>query len=228
MDKKKLKAKVKEINDILECIFGIPERMDGEKPLDTLIHTILSQNTNDVNSGKAYNNLIEKYPTWEDVLFADSSEIAETIRIGGLAGQKSVTIKEVLKWLKDNYDQLNLDFICNMDTADSIRLLTSLKGVGLKTANVLLCFACGKEAFPVDTHIFRVGKRLALVPEKASPDMAHEIMGQIFPEGKAYSLHVNIINFGRTICHARKPKCRECPLINYCVAWQDFMPFIKH
>ncbi|HGE71498.1 TPA: endonuclease III [Candidatus Poribacteria bacterium] len=216
-------AKLKEINDILEDVFGIPERSQDEEPLGTLIHTILSQNTNDTNSERAFNNLIEKYPTWEDVLSADVKELAETIRIGGLAGQKSVRIKQVLKWLKDNYGKLNLDFICDMDTTDAIQLLTSLKGIGLKTANVLLCFACGKETFPVDTHILRISKRLALVPEKASSEMAHEIMGQIYPKGKAYSLHVNMINFGRTICHARKPKCRECPLINYCIAWQEFM-----
>jgi len=223
MDKKELMAKLKEINDILEDVFGIPERSQDEEPLGTLIHTILSQNTNDTNSERAFNNLIEKYPTWEDVLSADVKELAETIRIGGLAGQKSVRIKQVLKWLKDNYGKLNLDFICDMDTTDAIQLLTSLKGIGLKTANVLLCFACGKETFPVDTHILRISKRLALVPEKASSEMAHEIMGQIYPKGKAYSLHVNMINFGRTICHARKPKCRECPLINYCIAWQEFM-----
>jgi len=223
MDKEKLMAKLKEINDILEDVFGIPERSQDEEPLGTLIHTILSQNTNDTNSERAFNNLIEKYPTWEDVLSADVKELAETIRIGGLAGQKSVRIKQVLKWLKDNYGKLNLDFILEMDTTDAIQLLTSLKGIGLKTANVLLCFACGKETFPVDTHILRISKRLALVPEKASSEMAHEIMGQIYPKGKAYSLHVNMINFGRTICHARKPKCRECPLINYCIAWQEFM-----
>ena len=223
MDKEKLMAKLKEINDILEDIFGIPERSQDEEPLGTLIHTILSQNTNDTNSERAFNNLIEKYPTWEDVLSADVKELAETIRIGGLARQKSVRIKQVLKWLKDNYGKLNLDFICDMDTTDAIQLLTSLKGIGLKTANVLLCFACGKETFPVDTHILRISKRLALVPEKASSEMAHEIMGQIYPKGKAYSLHVNMINFGRTICHARKPKCRECPLINYCIAWQEFI-----
>lgn len=220
MDKEKLKAKVKEINEILENVFGIPERSDDEEPLGTLIHTILSQNTNDINSERAYNNLIERYPTWDDVLSADPKEIAETIRIGGLAEQKSIRIKEFLKWLKDNYGQLNLDFICKMDTDDAIRLLISLKGIGLKTANVLLCFACGKETFPVDTHILRISKRLAIVPQNASSEKAHEIMGQIFPKGKAYSLHVNLINFGRTICLSRKPKCRICPIINYCEFWK--------
>jgi len=223
MDIQKLKAKVKEINVILEREFGIPEREGNESPLDTLIHTILSQNTNDTNSGRAYDNLIARFPLWEDVLSADVEEIARVIRVGGLAGQKSIRIKEFLNWVKTTYGELNLDFICDMDTAEAIQLLTKLKGIGLKTANVMLCFACGKEVFPVDTHISRISKRLALVPSNASPDKAHEIMGQLFPEGKAYPLHVNMIHFGRTICHAQKPGCKECPLIKYCVVWREFI-----
>jgi len=223
MNMQELKTKAKEINDILEKEFGIPEREKNEDPLNTLIHTILSQNTNDANSGKAYDNLITNFPKWEDVLSADAEEIAKVIRIGGLAKQKSIRIKEVLNWVKNTYGKLNLDFICDMDTSKSIPLLTNLKGIGLKTANVMLCFACGKEVFPVDTHIFRISKRLALVPFNASPDKAHEIMGQLFPEGKAYPLHVNMIHFGRIICHAQKPRCRECPLIDYCVVWRDFI-----
>jgi endonuclease-3 len=223
MDIQKLKAKVKEINSILERQFGIPEREGNESPLDTLIHTILSQNTNDTNSGRAYDNLIARFPLWEDVLSADVEEIARVIRVGGLAGQKSIRIKEFLNWAKTTYGELNLDFICDMDTAEAIQLLTKLKGIGLKTANVMLCFACGKEVFPVDTHIFRISKRLALVPSNASPDKAHEIMGQLFPEGKAYPLHVNMIHFGRAICHAQKPVCKECPLIKYCVVWHEFI-----
>jgi len=218
-----LKTKLKKINDILEREFGIPEREGNEDPLDSLIHTILSQNTNDTNSGKAYDNLTTNFRTWEDILLADVDEIAKVIRVGGLARQKSIRIKEVLSWVKNTYGKLNLDFICDMDTSEAIKLLTNLKGVGLKTANVMLCFACGKEVFPVDTHIFRTSKRLGLVPSNASPDKAHEIMGQLFPEGKAYPLHVNMITFGRTICHAQKPKCRECPLIDYCVVWRDFI-----
>jgi len=223
MDIQKLKAKVKEINGILERQFGVPEREGNESPLDTLIHTILSQNTNDTNSGRAYDNLIARFPLWEDVLSADVEEIARVIRVGGLAGQKSIRIKEFLNWVKTTYGELNLDFICDMDTAEAIQLLTKLKGIGLKTANVMLCFACGKEVFPVDTHIFRISKRLALVPSNASPDKAHKIMGQLFPEGKAYPLHVNMIHFGRIICHAQKPGCKECSLIEYCVVWHEFI-----
>jgi len=218
-----LKAKLKEINDILEGVFGTLKQDYNENPLDILIQTILSQNTSDVNSHRAYNKLIEKFPSWKAVLNADIDDIAESIRIGGLAKQKSMRIKELLKWIKDNYGELNIDFVCNMDTNDAIRLFTGLKGIGLKTINVMLCFACGKEVFPVDTHIFRVSKRLGLIPAKASPNKAHEIMGQLFPHGKAFSLHVNMISFGRTYCHAQRPRCMECPLINYCIVWQDLI-----
>lgn len=223
MNINELKLKVSEINDILENEFGIPERTDDEKPLDTLIHTILSQNTSDVNSGRAYDNLIRHFPSWEKVLEADIDEIAEFIRVGGLAKQKSIRIKELLQWVKANYGHLNIDFVCDMDTKEAIELFTKLKGIGLKTINVMLCFACGKEAFPVDTHIFRISKRLSLIPSNASPDKAHEIMGQLFPDGKAFPLHVNMINFGRTICHAQKPKCSICPLIDYCSVWTEFI-----
>ena len=223
MNISKLKAKVQKINDILEDQFGIPERQNDETPLDSLIHTILSQNTNDLNSGRAYENLKERFPLWENVLEADSDEIAEVIRIGGLANQKSKRIKGLLEWVKENYGELDIGFVCEMKPKDAIELFTQLKGIGLKTINVMLNFACAKEVFPVDTHIFRVSKRLALIPTKASPEKAHEIMGKLFPKDKAFPLHVNMITFGRNICHAQKPKCKECPLIEYCVVWQDFV-----
>ncbi len=223
MNEAELKAKIQKINDILEEEFGIPEREDNEDPLDVLIHTILSQNTNDINSGRAYDKLRERFPTWEDVLNADINELAEVIRIGGLARQKSIRIKELLRWIKDTYGKLNIDFVCDMEPSDVIEIFTKLNGIGLKTINVMLCFACGKDVFPVDTHIFRVSKRLALIPDNATPEKAHYIIGKIFPEGKAYSLHVNMITFGREICHAQRPECRNCPLIEYCVAWQKFI-----
>jgi len=223
MDIDKLRIKTQRINDILEDEFGIPERTDDEKPLDTLIHTILSQNTNDVNSGKAYDRLIERYASWDEVLNADVDDIADTIKIGGLAKQKSIRIKHLLGWIKENYGQLNIDFICDMDTRDAIELFTKLNGIGLKTISVTLCFACKKEVFPVDTHIFRVSKRLDLIPSSSTPDKAHEIMGKLCPLGKAFSLHVNMITFGRNICHAQNPECKICPLIDYCIVWQDFI-----
>ena len=223
MDLKKLKKKVSEINDILEKDLGIPERWHDRSTLDSLIRTILSQNTTDTNSDRAFSNLKERFPEWENVLDADTEEIADLIRVGGLANQKAARIKNVLAWIKENYGELNIDFICDMETEEVIETFLRLKGIGLKTINVVLSFACGKDVFPVDTHILRITKRLDIVPKNVSADDAHEIMGKLFPKGKAYSLHVNLIRFGRTICHARKPECRVCPLIDYCIAWQEFI-----
>ena len=219
----KLREKVKAIDGILERELGIPERRSGRDPLSSLILTILSQNTNDNNSGRAYANLRELFPSWEEVLEADAEDIADVIRVGGLANQKSVSIKGVLEWLENTRGELNLDFICGMEPEEAVEALLELKGVGLKTINVMLCFACGKDVFPVDTHILRITKRLGLVPVKATADKAHEIMGQLFPENKAFSLHVNMIEFGRAICHARKPECEGCPLIEHCIAYHEFL-----
>jgi endonuclease-3 len=223
MKPEKLRKKVEEINDILEDIFGIPEQRKDVNPLDSLIETILSQNTNDVNRNKAYSTLRERFPSWDDLLEADVKDIADAIRVGGLANKKSIRIKEALLWIKNNYGELNIDFICDMEPEDAIETFTKLKGVGLKTMKVVLAFACGKDVFPVDTHILRISKRLDLVADNASADKAHEVMGQLFPEGKAYSLHINMIRFGRNICHARKPECKSCPLIDYCIAWSAFI-----
>ena len=223
MNIRNLKKKVKEIDDILEKEFGVPERWKSRSPLDSLINTILSQNTNDANRDRAYTNLKERFPTWENVLAADAEDIADAIRVGGLANQKSIRIKNVLVWIKETYGELNIDFVCDMEPAEAIETFTKLKGIGLKTMNVMLCFACGKDVFPVDTHILRITKRLDLVPSNASADKAHEIMAQLFPKGKAFSLHINLIRFGRAICHARNPECKGCPLMEYCIAWPEFL-----
>jgi len=223
MNTQALKKRVKEVDDILEREFGVPESARDRKPLDTLVRTILSQNTNDTNSGRAYSNLRERFPSWEDVLAADAEEIADAIRVGGLSRQKSVRIKSALAWIKDTYGELNIDFVCDMEPAEVIETFSRLKGIGLKTINVMLAFACGKDVFPVDTHILRISKRLDLVPPNASADKAHEIMGQLFPKGKAFSLHINMIRFGRTICHAQRPECRGCPLIEHCIAWPELL-----
>jgi endonuclease-3 len=201
----------------------VPKWPGDRKPLDTLVNTILSQNTNDTNRDRAYSNLRERFPSWEDVLVADPQDIADAIRVGGLANQKSVRIKNALVWIKDTYGELNIDFVCDMEPAEVIETFSKLKGVGLKTINVLLMFACGKDVFPVDTHILRISKRLDLVPANASADKAHEIMGQLFPKGKAFSLHINMIRFGRAVCHAQRPECRGCPLIEHCIAWPEFL-----
>jgi endonuclease-3 len=177
----------------------------------------LSQNTNDANSGEAYRRLTEHYPTWTAAMEADSRELADVIRVGGLANQKAVRIQALLRWIQERYGRLNLDVLCEMEPEEAIRTFCALKGVGIKTISVVLAFACGRDVFPVDTHIHRISRRLGLAPEHATPERVHEIMQPLVPPGKAYAFHINLLIFGRTICHARRPACERCPLVEDCV-----------
>jgi len=211
-----LKQKAQKISDILEKTFGTPVRKKVN-PLDCLIKTILSQNTNDMNSDRAFDNLKRRFPTWEGVLKADVGEIEEAIRTGGLSKQKSANIKNLLAWLKSECGELSINFISDMDTNEAVKLLCKNRGIGIKTAYVTLAFALGREVFPVDTHILRISKRLGFIQEKTTLDKAHELMAPLIPEGKAFSFHLNLITFGRKICHARKPKCNECPITEHCL-----------
>ena len=211
-----LKQKAQQVSAILEDTFGIPTHREVN-PLDCLIETILSQNTNDVNRDRAFDNLKARFPTWKDAVKADVEEIEAAIRVGGLSKQKSGNIKNLLVWLQSERGELSIDFIEDMDNDDAVKILCQHRGIGVKTAYVTLAFAFGREVFPVDTHILRISKRLGFIPEKTTLDKAHELMAPLIPEGKAFSFHLNLITFGRQICQARKPKCHECPIVEYCL-----------
>ena len=212
----RLRRKTKRIDQLLRAHFGTPARQERRDPLSVLIQTILSQNTTDVNSGRAFASLRSRFPDWSDVLRARTSTIAQAIRSGGLAGQKSTRIKQILTWLHETRGPLSLDFICRMSTPEAMAQLTSLPGVGPKTASVLLLFACGKPVFPVDTHIHRVAIRLGLIPPQATAAKAHHLLGEIVPKGAEFPLHMNLIRHGRTVCRPRKPFCSKCPLNRMC------------
>jgi len=215
-----LKQKVEKVSDTLENIFSVPNRGEVE-PLDCLIRTILSQNTNDVNRDRAYDNLRECFPTWEDVLSADVSEIEEKIRVGGLSNQKSERIKNFLNQLQLEKGTLSLDFINELETNAAVEFLCQYKGIGVKTAYVTLAFAFGRDVFPVDTHVLRISKRLGFIPDNCTAEKAHELMAPLVPQGKAFSFHMNLIRFGRQICHARNPKCGECTVTDYCLYFKQ-------
>lgn len=215
-----LEQKTELISNALEKLYGVPEPDTEENVLDCLILTILSQNTNDVNRDRGFAVLKERLPTWADVLGADVEEIGDAIKIAGLSGQKSQTIKNFLTWLKAEYDELDLEFICEMETKDAIQLLSQHKGIGIKTVSVTLAFACGRDVFPVDTHVLRISKRLGFVSSNCTAEKAHELMPQIIPKGKAYPFHMNLIAFGRQICDARKPKCDQCPITAHCLYYR--------
>ena len=216
-----LQQKAEIISDTLEGLFGVPTRDGAGDVLESLILTILSQNTTDVSRDKGYAVLKERFPTWEDVLHADVKAIEAAIRIVGLGEQKSNTIKNFLTWLQAEHGELSLEFMHNMETEEALEFLCQHKGIGIKTASVTLSFACGREVFPVDTHILRISKRLGLIPPNCSAEKAHQLLPPIVPEGKAYPFHINLIYFGRQICDARKPLCERCPLTQHCLYYKD-------
>lgn len=215
------KGKTGHISRALEGRFGKPAWQGPRDPLDSLIKTILSQNTNDRNRDRAYESLRERYPTWEKVLRAKTEEIAEAIKVGGLANQKSARIKAILAWLKKEYGRLALDPICSMDFDQALATYGHLKGIGVKTLAVVLMFACGQDVFPVDTHVHRICGRLGLVPAKATADKTFYMMRDQIPRGKAYFLHMNMLALGRQICHPGNPRCDACPVFKYCQFGQE-------
>ena len=212
-----LKAAVRKITRLLEKQYGIPRREFAGDLLDTLIETILSQNTNDRNRDKAFQRLKTRFPYWEDVLGAKTKSIVSAIRPGGLAEQKARRVLEILRWIKGREGRLDLSFLKKMDSEEIKNMIGALKGIGPKTLHCLLLFGLGREAFPVDTHILRVGKRLGFIPEWMDAEKAHPWMVPLIPKGKSLSLHLNLIRFGRSVCKAQNPQCDTCFLRNECL-----------
>ena len=200
----------------LEAALGEPRWQAGEDPLAALILTVLSQSTNDRNRDIAFERLRAAFPDWESVSRAPSTAIAEAIRPAGLANQKSVRIRDILQWVKENYGGFDLRPLCGQDPGEVSATFMQLKGIGIKTISVVLMVACGADVFPVDTHVHRICQRLGLVPQGVSAEKTHELMQPLVPPGKSYSLHMNLLRLGRTICQARKPRCAECPVALWC------------
>ncbi len=211
---------INEIIERLETAFGQPNWQGRGKPLGSLILTMLSQSTNDNNRDLAYKRLKERFPDWHAVMNAPASDIADAIRPAGLGNQKSVRIKNVLRWVFDTYGTFDLEFLCDADPQETIDTFLQLKGVGIKTISVVLMFTCGVDIFPVDTHVHRICKRLGLVPLNSSAEKTHYAMQPQVPEGKSYSLHMNFLRLGRTLCKAQTPKCPQCPLNDICPSAQ--------
>lgn len=201
---------------LLEKQYGIPRRKSPGDPLDILVETILSQNTNDQNRDKAYRRLKARFPRWEDVLEAKTRSIVSAIRPGGLAEQKARRIHEILRWIKKRERRISLAFLKKMRFEEIKKTIGPLKGIGPKTLHCLLLFGLGREAFPVDTHILRVGKRLGFIPERMGAEKAHPWIAPLLPKEKSLSLHLNLIRFGRSVCKARKPRCDICFLKDEC------------
>jgi endonuclease-3 len=193
-----------------------PSRKVRRDPLDELILTILSQSTSDANCYRGWEALRVRYADWEEVLAASDGQVQETIRPAGLSKQKSATILSVLTRLVDEHGSPTLDHLEALDDAEALEYLTSFKGVGVKTAACVLCFALGRDVIPVDTHVHRIALRLGLVPESANAVRTHEILNEVVAPELRYELHVLLIGHGRTVCPARKPQCGGCVLADLC------------
>ncbi len=205
------------IISLLEEEYGLPRwAHEKHRPLDTLVGTILSQNTSDRNSIPAFANLKRKFGSWEKVAKADERSIASAIRSGGLANIKARRIKGVLSQIRQRTGSLSLNFLAKMPKAEARKWLMGLGGVGPKTAAVTLIFGFGMPVLPVDRHVLRVATRLGLLQKGTSSTKAHEILDQIVPDNKKISFHINLIQHGRKVCVARRPKCSQCVLRQMC------------
>jgi endonuclease-3 len=204
------------VHKTLLGFFGEPVWRNPLPPVDELVSTILSQNTNDINRDRAFNTLHARFPSWEAVRDAPGASVVECIRVAGLANQKGPRIQQVLSQITSERGALDLSFLQDWPLEAARAWLTKFNGVGPKTAAIVLCFSLGRPAFPVDTHVYRVTGRIGLRPEKISVTDAHPYLEGIFPPETYYAAHLNFIRLGREICHARKPLCTACPVRIQC------------
>jgi endonuclease III len=184
--------------------------------IDEIIATVLSQHTSDINSERAFAQLKDVFPRWEQVAAAPVGQVADAIRCGGIADQKARRIQQILAAIEDREGRINLDRLDDLDDAAVAAYLESLPGVGPKTAACVLTFALGRAAFPVDTHVHRVAIRLGWIPARATADQAHRILGPRVPPDIRYDLHLALITHGRQVCRAQRPRCGECVLRDLC------------
>jgi endonuclease-3 len=200
----------------LNDCYGTPEWVPGEDPVDALVGTILSQSTADTNTARAFARLKARYPDWESVIDAPVADLVETIRVAGLANQKAPRIQDALRTIRQERGSISLDFLAGMPPREAEAWLTRIHGVGRKTAGIVLLFSLGMPAFPVDTHVHRVSGRLGLIPPRANPDRAMDILEALGAPETYYPFHINLIRHGRAVCKAPRPLCERCPVQDLC------------
>jgi endonuclease-3 len=204
------------IHDRLATRFGPLEPPRAVDPLDELVLTVLSQHTSDLNAERAFADLRSTFATWDDVVATPADRVADAIRSGGLANTKAPRIQAILREVHEREGGYDLTRLRGLSDADARAYLTSLPGIGPKTAAVVLSFALGRDAIPVDTHVHRTTRRLGMVPPKSSAERADRLLHDLVPDGLRTPLHVGLIRLGREICKAPTPLCRQCPLLDLC------------
>ena len=217
-----LRQQALEVHQRLLNYYGIPTWQPGLSPISELISTILSQNTNDLNRDRAFRRLQATFPTWEKVRDAELEKVVDAIRSAGLGNQKGQHIQAVLREITAQRGHLELDFLKAIPRTEALAWLQQFKGVGPKTAAIVLQFSLGIPAMPVDTHIYRITGRIGLRPERMSVEQTHTQLESLLPPETYPAAHLNLIRLGREICHPRQPDCPACPLNDLCeyALWQ--------
>jgi endonuclease III len=210
--------KIKKLRQRLMEAFEMPQWRTPLPPVDELVSTILSQNTNDVNRDAAFEQLKASFSDWKSVMTAETKSVVEAVRTAGLANQKAPRIQQALRAISEfTGGDISLDFLATLPRDAARDWLMDLKGVGPKTAAIVLLFSMGIPAFPVDTHIYRVTGRIGIRPEGLSVEKTHLYLEERIPEDAFYDLHLNFIRLGREICGARKWRCYSCPVEDLCL-----------
>ncbi len=216
-----VQAKLMEVHRRLAEAYGLPQPTHDKDAVSELVNTILSQNTNDHNRDLAFEQLRNRFPTWEAVRDAPAEKIIEAIRPAGLAPSKGPRIQEALQQITAEQGRITLEFLRALPLEEAREWLLQLQGVGPKTAAIVLLFALERPAFPVDTHVHRVSRRLGLIPPGTSREKAHLLLEAAVPEELYYPFHIELIRHGRSICTARNPDHEACILQDLCRYYQE-------
>lgn len=209
------------IDQRLVDTYGTPDLGNKDDPLDELIFIILSQMTTHQSFNRVYDRLKACCESWEDVLTMPLRRLKATIKDAGLSNQKAPRIKAILKRIKADFGRLTLQVLFNLENEDAERYLTGLPGVGIKTAKCVLMYSLSRDVLPVDTHVWRVARRLGLVSEEVPYSKVHPTLEAVVPPERRYSFHVNAVLLGQQVCTAVDPNCPECPLQRMCPANRD-------
>ena len=216
------KLKVKAVSDLLSDIYGSIPWKPRYNAAEELVYTILSQHTSDINSERAFHNILAVFGDLDHIADADVDDIEVAIRRGGLSKTKAPRIKSILNEIREELGSFDLSFLAEMPLQEAKAWLINLKGVGPKTAAIILCFSFGMPAMPVDTHIYRVAQRLSLVGKKISAEKAHDILESLVAPEEVFQFHMYLIKHGRDTCKARNPKCNQCSLTELCPSFKRY------
>ncbi len=210
------RASARDVMEILGPEYGPVEWIPRYNPAEELVYTILSQHTSDLNSERAFNNLMKTFGSLEAIAEAPPEEIEPAIRMGGLARTKAPRIKAILNLVLSEVGSFDLSFLAKMPLEEAKAWLKKLPGVGPKTAAIILCFSLGMPAMPVDTHIYRVSQRLGLIRKKINAEKAHDILEPMVAPEDVFAFHIYLIRHGRAVCKAQRPRCGQCLIADRC------------